>query len=83
MLFTKSMHFFLGYQYGYGIPGLPGAFNPFLINPGWLDAAYMSYAWPDYFRSRPANFSQQPNIHTSLVKGKIRVFNIIDLIIDL
>ncbi|KAK4873558.1 hypothetical protein RN001_012918 [Aquatica leii] len=60
---TKS-----SFQYGYGIPGLPGAFNPFLLNPGWLDAAYMTYAWPDYFRTRP-NFPQQTNIHPSLIKG--------------
>ncbi|GAB0094032.1 ATP binding [Sergentomyia squamirostris] len=33
-------------SYGYGHPG---GFNPFILNPGWLDAAYM-YAWPDYFR---------------------------------
>lgn len=34
--------------------GLGGPFNPFLLNPaGWLDAAYMSYAWPDYFRPAP------------------------------
>ncbi|CAH0564871.1 unnamed protein product [Brassicogethes aeneus] len=45
---TKS-----NYQYGYGIPGMPGAFNPFLLNPQWLDSAYLSYAWPDYFRQRP------------------------------
>lgn len=57
-----------GYQYGYGIPGMPGGFNPFLIGPGWLDAAYMTYAWPDYFRSRPAGPAQQP-VHPSLVKG--------------
>ncbi|CAG9832948.1 unnamed protein product [Diabrotica balteata] len=60
---TKS-----NYQYGYGMPGLPGGFNPFLINPGWLDAAYMSYAFPDYLR-RSAGMPQQPNIHTPLVKG--------------
>ncbi|KAI4456491.1 runt related [Holotrichia oblita] len=53
---TKS-----SYQYGYGIPGMPGAFNPFLINPGWLDAAYMSYAWPDYFRSRNTALPTQQN----------------------
>ncbi|XP_059616653.1 segmentation protein Runt [Phlebotomus argentipes] len=33
-------------SYGYGHPGV---LNPFILNPGWLDAAYM-YAWPDYFR---------------------------------
>ncbi|KAB0793210.1 hypothetical protein PPYR_12830 [Photinus pyralis] len=55
------------FQYGYGIPGLPGAFNPFLLNPGWLDAAYMTYAWPDYFRTRPS--FQQQNIHPGLIKG--------------
>ncbi|CAK1555700.1 unnamed protein product [Leptosia nina] len=34
-------------NYGYGHPG---AFSPFLLNPGWLDAAYLNYAWVDYFR---------------------------------
>ncbi|CAK1587077.1 unnamed protein product [Parnassius mnemosyne] len=34
-------------NYGYGHPG---AFNPFLLNPGWFDAAYLNYAWADYFR---------------------------------
>ncbi|KAL3274642.1 hypothetical protein HHI36_016022 [Cryptolaemus montrouzieri] len=58
---TKS-----NYQYGYGIPGMPGSFNPFFLNPGWLDAAYMSYAWPDYFRPR-SNMPQPPQ--SPLVKG--------------
>ncbi|RZC40671.1 Runt domain containing protein [Asbolus verrucosus] len=57
---TKS-----SYQYGYGLPGMPAGFNPFLLNPGWLDAAYMTYTWPDYFRTRPS----QPNLHASLIKG--------------
>lgn len=48
--------FVLGYGYGH-----PGAFNPFLLNSGWLDAAYLNYAWADYFRV------PQPG---SLVKGK-------------
>ncbi|XP_057663903.1 segmentation protein Runt [Diorhabda carinulata] len=60
---TKS-----NFQYGYGMPGLPGGFNPFLLNPGWLDAAYMTYAFPDYLR-RTASIPQQNNINTSLVKG--------------
>ncbi|NP_001104821.1 runt [Bombyx mori] len=34
-------------NYGYGHPG---PFSPFLLNPGWLDAAYLNYAWADYFR---------------------------------
>lgn len=37
-------------NYGYGHPG---AFSPFLLNPGWLDAAYLNYAWADYFRPPP------------------------------
>nr|CAH7745237.1 unnamed protein product [Callosobruchus chinensis] len=61
---TKS-----NFQYGYGIPGLPGGFNPFLINPGWLDAAYMTYAFPDYLRHRSTSMAQQPAGHPSLVKG--------------
>lgn len=41
--------------------GLGGPFSPFLLGPGWLDAAYMSYAWPDYFRvSRPAHQTIEP-----------------------
>ncbi|XP_047535508.1 segmentation protein Runt [Vanessa atalanta] len=46
-------------NYGYGHPG---AFNPFLLNPGWLDAAYLNYAWADYFR--PPQLRDQ-----TLVKG--------------
>ncbi|CAH1996581.1 unnamed protein product [Acanthoscelides obtectus] len=61
---TKS-----NFQYGYGIPGLPAGFNPFLLSPGWLDAAYMTYAFPDYLRHRSTNISQQPSVHPSLVKG--------------
>lgn len=50
---------------------MPGGFSPFFLNPGWLDAAYMSYAgWPDYFRSN----IQQPNVHPSLIKGKLHFF---------
>ncbi|XP_065155701.1 segmentation protein Runt [Atheta coriaria] len=55
---TKST---FGYP-GYGLPGMPGNFNPFLLNPSWFDAAYMSYALPDYFRNR----GQQ--LHQNLVK---------------
>ncbi|KOB68298.1 Runt [Operophtera brumata] len=44
-----------GYGYGH-----PGAFSPFLLNPGWLDAAYLNYAWADYFRPPQA---------ATLVKG--------------
>ncbi|XP_068617823.1 segmentation protein Runt-like [Battus philenor] len=47
-------------NYGYGHPG---AFNPFLLNPGWFDAAYLNYAWADYFR--PPMREQA----ASLVKG--------------
>ncbi|KAL4711488.1 hypothetical protein ACJJTC_000504 [Scirpophaga incertulas] len=47
-------------NYGYGHPG---AFSPFLLNPGWLDAAYLNYAWADYFRP------PQMRDTTALVKG--------------
>ncbi|XP_045500370.1 segmentation protein Runt-like [Colias croceus] len=47
-------------NYGYGHPG---AFSPFLLNPGWLDAAYLNYAWADYFRP------PQLRDPASLVKG--------------
>lgn len=59
----KAKCLFTGYQYGYGLPGLPGGFNPFLLNPGWLDAAYLStYGWNEYFRTRNVTLPQQ-NIH--------------------
>ncbi|XP_060522205.1 segmentation protein Runt [Cylas formicarius] len=61
---TKS-----NYQFGYGMPGLPGAFNPFLFNPGWLDAAYMTYAWPDYLRQRTNPILPQNNLHGAFAKG--------------
>ncbi|CAH0400949.1 unnamed protein product [Chilo suppressalis] len=48
-------------NYGYGHPG---AFSPFLLNPGWLDAAYLNYAWADYFRP-----PQMRDSASSLVKG--------------
>ncbi|KAL0871316.1 hypothetical protein ABMA27_005061 [Loxostege sticticalis] len=48
-------------NYGYGHPG---AFSPFLLNPGWLDAAYLNYAWADYFRP-----PQMRDSTASLVKG--------------
>lgn len=64
--------FVTDYQYGYGIPGFPAGFNPFLLNPGWLDAAYMTYAFPDYLRHRPNNIPQtNPNMHPSMMKGKV------------
>ncbi|KAG7312136.1 hypothetical protein JYU34_001597 [Plutella xylostella] len=49
------------YYYGYGHPG---AFSPFLLNSGWLDAAYLNYAWADYFR--PPQLRDQA---AALVKG--------------
>lgn len=59
------------FQYGYGLPGFPAGFNPFLLNPGWFDAAYMSYALPDYLRHRPNTLPQTPpSVHPSLMKGK-------------
>lgn len=60
-IFRKILIYFsvvAGYGYGH-----PGAFNPFLLNPGWLDAAYLNYAWADYFRP-PQIRDQNP-----LVKG--------------
>lgn len=50
---------------------MPAGFSPFLLNPGWLDAAYMTYAWPDYFRSRPSALPQ----HSTLIKGKLHTIN--------
>lgn len=51
----------IGYAYG-----PHGGFNPFMLNAGWLDAAYMNYAWSDYFRHQPP--------HPALVKGKNRFY---------
>lgn len=50
--------FFTAYGYGH-----PGSFNPFMLGTNWLDAAYMSYAWPDYFRHQSIH-------HPALSKGK-------------
>lgn len=37
--------------FGYGHPNL----HPFMLNPGWLDMAYMNYVFPDCFRQQPHN----------------------------
>ncbi|EAT42279.1 AAEL006167-PA [Aedes aegypti] len=54
--------------------GHPGAFNPFMLNPGWIDAAYMNYAWSDYFRQHQQLQAQQqasqPNPVTAAGKGR-------------
>ncbi|XP_055296758.1 segmentation protein Runt-like [Sitodiplosis mosellana] len=39
-------------SFGYGHPN---GLHPFILSPGWLDAAYMSYAFPEYFRQQPHN----------------------------
>lgn len=44
---------------------MPGGFNPFLLNPQWLDSAYLSYAWPDYFRQRPSLPTPAQYLHGS------------------
>lgn len=42
-------------DFGYGLAGGYPGFGPFaMVPPQWLDAAYMSYAWPEYFR-RPTS----------------------------
>lgn len=38
---------------GFGYPH-PNGFNPFFLNPGWLDAAYI-YNMPEYFRHQMHN----------------------------
>ncbi|XP_037933148.1 segmentation protein Runt-like [Teleopsis dalmanni] len=48
----------------YGYPH-PGAFNPFMLNPAWLDAAYMTYGYADYFRHQAAAAVHHP----ALAKG--------------
>lgn len=36
------------------------AFSPFaMLPPQWLDATYLSYAWPEYFR-RPHDLCKLP-----------------------
>lgn len=50
--FTKSTFHFIFTGFGYGHPN---GLHPFMLNPGWLDAAYMSYAFPEYFRQQPHN----------------------------
>lgn len=73
--FFLSTGFFADYAYGH-----PGGFNPFMLSPGWLDAAYMSYAWPDYFRAPQQQQQQQPqppttpSHHPGLSKGKDHYF---------
>ncbi|XP_077294093.1 segmentation protein runt isoform X2 [Arctopsyche grandis] len=53
-------------NFGYGHPG---AFSPFLLPPGWLDAAYMNAAYlPEYFR-QPLQIRPPSGIHPSLIKG--------------
>lgn len=57
--------------------GLGGGFNPFLLNPGWLDAAYMSYAWPDYFRNQRTSGAMAPqSTLPSVIKGNYYILNI-------
>ena len=34
-------------------------FNPLFFNTNWLDAAYMSYTWPEYLRQHQ-HFQSQP-----------------------
>lgn len=42
------------------MPGHPGFGSlASMFPPQWLDAAYLSYAWPDYFRRAP-QLPQQP-----------------------
>lgn len=57
----KILSFVTDYGYGH-----PGAFSPFLLNPGWLDAAYLNYAWVDYFRP-----PQMRDTTNALVKGNV------------
>lgn len=46
-----------------------------MLNPGnlWLDAAYMSYAFPEYFRQQPHN--------PQFAKGKYPIFYIFFVLI--
>ncbi|CAG9767089.1 unnamed protein product [Ceutorhynchus assimilis] len=59
---TKS-----NFQFGYGL-GLPGAFNPFLFNPGWIDSVYSSYGL-EYLRQRASPMMPPNGLHTPLGKG--------------
>ncbi|XP_066250458.1 segmentation protein Runt [Euwallacea similis] len=59
---TKS-----NFQFGYGL-GIPGAFNPFLFNPGWIDSVYSSYGL-DYMRPRSSPIIPPNGLHPPLPKG--------------
>lgn len=49
--FNSNVYFiFTGFGYGH-----PNGLHPFMLNPGWLDATYMSYAFPEFFRQQPHN----------------------------
>ncbi|XP_050294953.1 segmentation protein Runt [Anthonomus grandis grandis] len=59
---TKS-----NFQFGYGL-GIPGPFNPFLFNPGWIDSVYSSYGL-DYLRQRTNPMIPPNGLHPSMGKG--------------
>lgn len=48
---TKNQQFYFVSGFGYGHPN---GLHPLMFN-GWLDAAYMSYTFPEYFRQQPHN----------------------------
>ncbi|KAF7280596.1 hypothetical protein GWI33_005696 [Rhynchophorus ferrugineus] len=56
------------FQFGYGLPGLTGAFNPFLFNAGWLDSMYSSYGLQDYIRQRTNPMMPPNGVHNPLAK---------------
>lgn len=43
-------------QFSYFSPGFgygqPNGLHPFMFNPGWLDAAYMSYGFPPFAKGK-------------------------------
>lgn len=64
--------FFPDFQFGYGL-GIPGPFNPFLFNPGWIDSVYSSYGL-DYLRQRTSPMMPPNGLHTPLGKGRLCLF---------
>lgn len=50
IVLINMIYFFPGFGYGH-----PNGLHPFMLNPGWLDVAYMNYVFPDCFRQQQHN----------------------------
>lgn len=55
---------FIGFGYGH-----PNVLHQYMLDPRWLDAAYMTYAFPEYFRQQQHNpqFSRGNVIHNFML----------------